>query len=449
MIEQAIFTSAQTERSRGYQLVAVSPGIDADDARELTTWGPSHGSLSEADCGGSSVNLHPLPSGRWCVAETVAAGEEYSGRGGMQVYTRMFVLSADEMARFANNPFAVLRAARSHGLLEIDKPLPRSLAAVELPGRTPPVDEGLLAEFADLWGAKHVAWLIETALGADSLLVVGADNRDALVAGLLNCLPVECRPELSFATGLAHSLRRPFRVNALAIDGVELRRLKRQPGVTLLDLRDQPPHDFQPSGWAEYVLEAIEMDRLTDFSAELGRPRPGLRLSDLSWLAAQLTERLREGNRLAPPETEAGGRGWRGELTAPPGALAGRLAHAAHARFESQLTGRARTATIEQEALPRPSEQLDFSHESLERLEHLDDLVFDTINGRRPSLDELSIVWPRLAAELPQHLMQESREQYLHYAIKVWETSVADGLRDPQRAVAALDVLCLLFSGDA
>ena len=35
LIEQAIFTSAETERTAGYQLAATSPGIDAADLHEL------------------------------------------------------------------------------------------------------------------------------------------------------------------------------------------------------------------------------------------------------------------------------------------------------------------------------------------------------------------------------------------------------------------------------
>lgn len=467
MIEQAIFSSALTDRSRGYQLVAVSPGIGQDDARELTAWGPSHGSLCEADAGGSSVNFHPLPSGRWCVGETVAGGEEYSGRGGVQVYTRLVVLSPDDLARFANNPFAVLRALRNCGMLEVENRPPKWLAAFELPGRAAAVDEGLLAEFADRWGAKRIAWLIETALGSDTLLVVGADNRDALLAGLLNCLPVECRPELSFATGLAHSLRRPFRINALAIDRVELRRLKRQPGITLLDLTEEPPADYYPTGWAAYVLEAMEMDRLAHFCAELERPRPGLRLSDLSWLVEQLKQRLlcdpiaAEG----PRDDERRSRSTDGDESFSDSSRrdngfgstrqisSGRdcLAHTAHARFESQfMLNIAQTVVEESGRVAKPSAALPAtSSAALEQLERLDDLVFDTINGRRPALEELAVVWPQLSAELPAELLAESQEQYLRYAIKVWESSVGEGLRNPDCAVAALDVLCILFGNES
>src|SRR6516225_2783648 len=134
MIEQAIFTSAKTDRSRGYQLVSASPGIGSDEARELAAWGPSHGSLCDAGPNGSSVNFHPLPSGRWCVGQTVASGEEYSGRGGVRVYTRSFVVDMETLRRFANNPFTVLRALRSRGLLTVENSPPPKLVSIDLPG---------------------------------------------------------------------------------------------------------------------------------------------------------------------------------------------------------------------------------------------------------------------------------------------------------------------------
>jgi hypothetical protein len=45
--------------------------------------------------------------------------------------------------------------------------------------------------------------------------------------------------------------------------------------------------------------------------------------------------------------------------------------------------------------------------------------------------------------------LAESREQYLRYALSIWEEfNEKDGQRTPVRAVHALDVLCLLFEGE-
>ncbi|HKD38359.1 MAG TPA: hypothetical protein VKB78_16210 [Pirellulales bacterium] len=56
--------------------------------------------------------------------------------------------------------------------------------------------------------------------------------------------------------------------------------------------------------------------------------------------------------------------------------------------------------------------------------------------------------WPALTNQLPADLLAESREQYLGYAIKLWHSQAGEGPRDPAWAVAALDVLSVLFGGE-
>jgi hypothetical protein len=61
-------------------------------------------------------------------------------------------------------------------------------------------------------------------------------------------------------------------------------------------------------------------------------------------------------------------------------------------------------------------------------------------------MEELHTLWPAVLAELGNDLVAESREQYLRYAMTVWEDYVEPGgVRNAGRAVHALDVLCLLF----
>jgi len=96
-----------------------------------------------------------------------------------------------------------------------------------------------------------------------------------------------------------------------------------------------------------------------------------------------------------------------------------------------------------------PSRHLDATDPAvLEKLERLDDLVFDAISGNASSLEELKSFWPRVRDELGDPLLAESREQYLRYALASWEDlAERDGVRNPSVAVQSLEVLCLLFSG--
>ena len=86
------------------------------------------------------------------------------------------------------------------------------------------------------------------------------------------------------------------------------------------------------------------------------------------------------------------------------------------------------------------------SPEVLEKLEHLDDVVYEAISGQREALEQLQKLWPDVIAELGESLVDESREQYLRYAMSIWEDTIRDnGIRNPARAMQTLEVLCLLF----
>ena len=182
--------------------------------------------------------------------------------GGARVYTQSLIVPPDVLHRFANNPFALLRAARAKNLLTAHDPLPAVLAPLQLPGRAAALDEGLVGELVDRWGPRRLAWLLQSVLAADPLVIVGAENADWLLAGLLNCLPIECRPELSFATGLTVAQRRPYRVNAITAEAAERQRLARQGSVTLLNVSEAPPDDF----------EAGRLGRVFEKGSRVGSP---------------------------------------------------------------------------------------------------------------------------------------------------------------------------------
>ena len=48
-------------------------------------------------------------------------------------------------------------------------------------------------------------------------------------------------------------------------------------------------------------------------------------------------------------------------------------------------------------------------------------------------------------AQLDPDVVEQSREQYLKCALSIWSECVDDQVHRPERAVAAIDVLCVLF----
>jgi hypothetical protein len=434
-VEQAIFALLDTDRSAGYQVVAGSVGVCAADAQELAVWGPAHDSLIDMGPGGESFNFHPLPSGAHCVSRTVAAGWEHEG-GRQRVFTHCLIVPPEVLARFGNNPFALIRAAAEQGLWRDQPPSGARLEPVPLTGRAAVVDEALLGELALDPGPENMAALVQAARDAVCLAITGAGRPDQWIAGLFSCFPPECRLEFSFSTGLKFSPRRPFRIVALSGDPAERRWVGGCSNVVVLELvKDAPSSSMPLDGWARLIEQTLSTGQIALLAGQLSKRRFELTPADLPVLGLQLIEDL--------DALEFGGVRRPLELPEKGPARSGERAHAAHRQFDKSMTAGTMTP-----AAPTISHDAT-SPQVLELLEGLDDLVYEAIGGRTGAMEELQAAWPKVLAKLGEDLLTESREQYLRYALSVWEECVdSGGIRNPTRAIQALDVLCLLF-GDA
>ena len=77
-------------------------------------------------------------------------------------------------------------------------------------------------------------------------------------------------------------------------------------------------------------------------------------------------------------------------------------------------------------------------------LEELDDVVFSAVGGDAGSLEQAHQLWPQVVAAIGWELVEESREQYLRFAIDVTERFEASSARKPEHTVAALEIISLL-----
>ena len=452
MIEQAVFTSAMTERAAGYQVVATSPGVCEEDVRELAVWGPSHDSLLDSSPNAVSINFHPLPSGAFCVSRTTPAGWEYSGRGGARVYTQCLLVPPAVLARFANNPFAVLRASLASGKVRVYEDVPPRLEAFRLLGRASAVDAELLARVASCPGPEWMAGLLQAMLASTTLAVAGGPPAEHLIAAVINCLPLECRKAVSFSTGLRYSSRRPFRIVALSDDAEEQRRVHRVYDATVLRLSDPVPADLRPvESWPRLIQQTLKESGTSFLVSQLSKRHLDAGLDELSALGLQLLEEF-DASRLHGTSQEQAA--WDQSAIAPASAqapappapprsapeIAG--SHAAHARFEKSIASQTIASRVEP-----PGSRLETTSSAVRRrLKQLDDLVYLAVSGNQDALEQLKSLWPKVRGELSDHLLARSREAYLRYALAIWEECFCPtDIRDPERAIHSLDVLCLLF----
>ncbi|HWB13273.1 MAG TPA: hypothetical protein VG826_28870 [Pirellulales bacterium] len=127
-----------------------------------------------------------------------------------------------------------------------------------------------------------------------------------------------------------------------------------------------------------------------------------------------------------------------------------RRADGAHPRSRRPATteGPAIAAESDSDCLLAPAQIVGAQcPEALEKLELLDDTVFEAIAGRPGALEELRRLWPAVLIEVGPDLVEESREQYLRHALRVWRECIeGDQIRNPALALTTMEVVCILFA---
>lgn len=229
LVEQAIFTSLRSRKSQGYHLAACSPGLDEQQARCLLPWGPSHASLLDDRPHAESVNFHALASDWFALSRTVYGGPEYSGRGGLQVFTHFLLLRREQLSGYDNNPLILARTARLLGNLRLVAQVPAHLSPLELPPR--PIT-GCDAEFdGRVFLREEIMRHLRT---PRRLAVLGLADPLAALAQVLRDLPADDRLQLSFTTGLKPSVRREFRLHFVPATDTALHAQLSQQGIDLV-----------------------------------------------------------------------------------------------------------------------------------------------------------------------------------------------------------------------
>lgn len=445
LIEQAILISDQTCPHDGWPMVAYSPGIGELDRREIDLRSPAHAALWDRGADARSVDFFQLPSGCYCISQSTLASHDNKLRRRRPVYTQFLVMDASALATFSNNALALLAAAFAQGHVRALEQVPTDLEPFRLCGRATAVDEAALSRLVSDPGVTWLQALVEAALSTPQVALLAPMHAQRLLSGLINCLPLECRLEFSFSTGLKYSPLRPFRIACLGGNLAEQRRLAERYGLTVIEVSGKPPKELTiATGWGGLVANSVAAGKTAFLAEQLSVARPGLTRAALEPLGNQLLELMAASvstpDALPQPQAVC-----EEETVAAVAATAdGRRADAAHFRFARRVPSPAEVAADWQDD---PSHVVGNACPSaIEKLELLDDLVFETIAGKPGALASLRQLWPEVLAHVGLALVEESREQYLRHALRVWKECVdGEQIRNPALALATMEVISLLF----
>ncbi len=234
-VEQATFSSSDRGAMKGYQLIAKSAGIDRDAGNELCRWSPTR--IIDERSDHWIINAFPITGERFVVARTVVGGPEYSSRGVSQIVTLILVLRDAQFSRYSYNPILVVKTAMAIGGLRLPLDVNEAkLPTLELPGE--PLHQApdpTMLRSADGEEAE-LRERIRAELNKDRrVAVIGQTDPFKILAELIPTLDAAQRTKISFTTGLAPAISRPFRVHFLRGADAPMRHTLNSQRITRLE----------------------------------------------------------------------------------------------------------------------------------------------------------------------------------------------------------------------
>lgn len=206
--DQAVFTSIRGPMGEGYRLVAMSPGITAEERAEITRRSPSHESLCSQEPSAWGLSSYPLAGGRQCIGCSRHAGREHTGRG-QRVHTHLVLLNDEAFACFGYDPVAVQGA-----LLQRIGPTPdlKPPTCMEPLGLSAPVSGGTTAapaarlfeqaaRLAEQVGAASLAAAGQVPWPGGQTIAAGLPEAQAALSVALRMLPKGCARASRSASG--------------------------------------------------------------------------------------------------------------------------------------------------------------------------------------------------------------------------------------------------------
>ena len=228
LIEQAILYVKDHRNVGSAEILAKTPGVRQSDEEELLGWAfdyegdfSSQNNLIEDKTTESEPHLyfHPLPSGCYVLGHQTRFRDDKSGSIGL--VSHCLIITPKLLRAFQNNVLAIYQALLGRSdfhFLSPVQPIATSslvLSPIDVGVRhTPVIDTDLLEAVRDYPGAVGFASLLSSSIHSICTIFTWLSPSIPLINGIIQCLPVALRPELTFASSLHFSSSRPLRLIA-------------------------------------------------------------------------------------------------------------------------------------------------------------------------------------------------------------------------------------------
>lgn len=281
-IEQLLLTFFTDRPENRIEPVRKTNGVLAIELDEALRWGESFRPNLNERFEPMNLFFHPLPSGRFALgrllpsrrvnAEPLRGDRNNSRKHASDTppfLIHYLIVGAEELYRFGNNPVALHLAtiARPEIAATLFRQAPPEPIALDTDGSF--FDPDAIRSVCAQPGIDATVALTASVVAAASTLFTGAVAPLHLICAVLNLLPIDYRPEVSFASDLEFSPDRCLRLNGFSPSRENPPKIQYQSRTEYLNLRKTVAPNVPLGGWARFVQAAMKNDLLDFFERRL------------------------------------------------------------------------------------------------------------------------------------------------------------------------------------
>ncbi|MDO4571460.1 MAG: hypothetical protein Q4D38_13835 [Planctomycetia bacterium] len=295
----------------GHRFLAISRAMESIDLTEVATFAAHDGELIHTNANGFSWNFHPLASGRYCLSRTAWLCDLFEKFPRECVLTHGVIIEKPLLNDYSCHPISLFKHLDRLGFwragLEVMRRLLLShaenknesgvipvLRTIAIDGGAEAVRVSDLSAVVDQIGTRRFATLLDQLLGNCATAVSSDLPSSLLIGALLDTLPIECRAEISFTTGLGFSFERFARLLFIGSDAAEKDRVQKQFNLPILSANSSNSDDVLPTlrnRWSMFWATLLEQNREQEWGA-LALLDNTQSLSDLSKLGRRYFREL-------------------------------------------------------------------------------------------------------------------------------------------------------------
>lgn len=258
--EQVIYTSAVTEKLRGYQIVAKSSGLTPMELDEIEKHSLPSKAIPPDFKFSEATRYYHLSTGKICIARMINAGRDEFGRPN-RIYTHTIALTAEQFAELNYNPLG------ADNFFIHNEDLRGEIDCVEITQKPTSItrlknlDEG------------EIENIINALISGEKTMIITDTMEDEkkLICEILINLPVDLRFESTFST-FAMKIEEPYKILIMPNTIASISPYSLPPNVCMINLATSETKNITRHPYASFIAEKIykrDFDTITNLNSFL------------------------------------------------------------------------------------------------------------------------------------------------------------------------------------